>query len=410
MLAAHALPAAGQLLWGDADRIIFGWEKTKWNHLYSLPANGGQPVALTQGAFEVETASLSPDRKYVVYASNQGDIDRRHVWRVPVEGGTAEALTKGTGIEWSGMYASDGTTLAYLASDARQPATAMIRTGAGAAQPLVSLPPAFDANALVEPKAVKVTATDGMQVPAQLFLPAGLKDGEKRPAAIFFHGGSRRQMLLGWNYGSYYHNCYALEQYLVSRGWIAMSVNYRSGIGYGMEFREALDYGATGASEFRDVLGAGLYLKNHPNVDGAKIAVWGGSYGGYLTALALSRASELFAAGVDIHGVHDWNVTYKNFVPSYNAQAEPEFSKLAFASSPMSTVKGWRSPVLLIHGDDDRNVPFSESVTLVEELRKNKVDVETLVFPDEVHGFLRYASWVKAWERAADFLERKIKR
>ncbi|MBI4904732.1 MAG: S9 family peptidase [Acidobacteria bacterium] len=409
VFASHALPAAGQLLWGDADRILFSWEKTGWNHLYSLPANGGLPVALTKGAFEVETATLSPDRKHVVYASNQGDAHRRHLWRVPVEGGAAEALTKSQGIEWSGVYASDGKAFAYLASDAKQSATPMIASGAGAAQPLLSLPPAFDANALVEPKAVTFAATDGMEIPAQLFLPAGLKAGEKRPAAIFFHGGSRRQMLLGWHYASYYHNCYALTQYLVSRGWVALSVNYRSGIGYGMEFREALEYGATGASEVRDVIGAGLYLRGLDFVDGRKIAAWGGSYGGYLTAHALSRAPELFAAGVDVHGVHDWNVTIRNFVPGYNPVAEPEAARLAFTSSPMAAVRNWRSPVLLIHGDDDRNVPFSESVTLVEELRRNKVAVESVVFPDEVHSFLRYASWVKAWEAAAEFLERRLR-
>lgn len=217
-------------------------------------------------------------------------------------------------------------------------------------------------------------------------------------------------MLLGWHYSPYYHNCYALSQFLVSRGFVALSLNYRSGIGYGMEFREALQYGATGASEVRDVIGAGMYLRSLPYVDGAKLGVWGGSYGGYLTAHALSKASDLFAAGVDIHGVHDWNVVIANFVPSYNPLADPEAARLAFASSPLATVKDWRSPVLLIHGDDDRNVPFQESVTLVEELRKNRVTVEQLVFPDEVHGFLRYGSWVKAWETAAAFLEKYLAR
>src|SRR5208283_5973440 len=137
---------------------------------------------------------------------------------------------------------------------------------------------------------------------AQLFLPHNAGDGLRHPALCFFHGGSRRQMLLGFHYMYYYSNSYAMNQYLASQGYIVLAVNYRSGIGYGMKFREALNYGATGASEYNDVVGAGLYLKNRPDVDPTRIGLWGGSYGGYLTALGLARASNLFAAGVDFHG------------------------------------------------------------------------------------------------------------
>ena len=157
-------------------------------------------------------------------------------------------------------------------------------------------------------------------------------------------------------------NAYAMNQYLASQGFIVLSVNYRSGIGYGLEFREARNYGARGASEFNDVVGAGLYLRNRPDVNPARIGLWGGSYGGYLTALGLARASDLFAAGVDFHGMYDWNVVIRNLVPSYDTQKYQEAARVAFESSPMAAVKQWRSPVLLIHGDDDRNVPFSETV------------------------------------------------
>src|SRR5207253_2898350 len=153
--------------------------------------------------------------------------------------------------------------------------------------------------------------------------------GERRPAAIFFHGGSRREMLLGWHYLYYYRNAYALNQYLASRGFIVLSVNYRSGIGYGLEFREALHYGAQGTSEFADVLGAGLYLRGRGDVDPKRIGLWGGSYGGFLTAMGLARASEQFAAGVDLHGVHEWNVEIRNWVPDYDPQKRADFAKLA---------------------------------------------------------------------------------
>ena len=128
-----------------------------------------------------------------------------------------------------------------------------------------------------------------------------------------------------------------------------------------------------------------------------------------LSALGLARASNLVAAGVDIHGVHDWNVVLRNFNPGYNALANPEAAKLAFESSPMASVKTWKSPVLLIHGDDDRNVPFSESVTMAAALRKQGVEFEQLIFPDEIHGFLRHSRWLEVFRAAGDFLDRQLK-
>jgi dipeptidyl aminopeptidase/acylaminoacyl peptidase len=414
----QGIAAENQLMWSAGDRIVFPWERDGWIHLYSVPASGGIASLLTPGAFEVEYVTLSPDKREVIFNSNQNDIDRRHLWRIAVSGGKPSAITSGKGIEWMPQLTSDGKSIAYLRSDARRPAQAVIQSvnanGNNGEAPagireLSTLPSDFPVNALVEPQSVTITSADGMQIHAQLFLPK-IPNGEKRPAAIFFHGGSRRQMLLGFHYLSYYHNTYAMNQYLASQGYIALSVNYRSGTGYGMEFREALNYGATGASEFRDVMGAGLYLRGRNDVDARRIGIWGGSYGGYLTAMGLSRASDLFAAGVDIHGVHDWNTGIKNFMPTYNPLDSPKESKLAFDSSPLASVDGWRSPVLMIHGDDDRNVNFNETVTLVRALRERKVEVEQLVFPDEIHGFLLHRSWMSAFAAAADFFDRKLKK
>jgi dipeptidyl aminopeptidase/acylaminoacyl peptidase len=241
---------------------------------------------------------------------------------------------------------------------------------------------------------------DGLEIHGQLFLPPGERTARK-PALIFFHGGSRRQMLLGWHYMYYYSNAYAMNQYLASRGYVVLSVNYRSGIGSGLDFREALHYGATGASEFQDVLAAGIYLRGRHEVDPRRIGLWGGSYGGFLTAMGLARASGQFAAGVDLHGVHDWSKELSGL--------NPEAARLAFESSPMASVKDWRSPVLLIHGDDDRNVNFSQTVDLAAKLRQQKVEFEELIFPDEVHDFLVTAHWVRAYRAAADFFDRKLK-
>ncbi len=397
-----------QLFWAADDRLVFAWEKNGWNQLYSVPADGGEVRHLSPGEFEIEYVALTQDRRDLVYASNQDDIDRRHLWRVGAKGGRQKRLTPGDGIEWAPAPLVDGS-IALLRSDATAPARASLLDSGGRIRDLApeTMPATFPRK-LVTPVAVEITATDGMRIPAQLFMPEGLEPGEKVPAAIFLHGGSRRQMLLGWHMRGYYHNAYSLSQYFASRGIIALALNYRSGIGYGMEFREALDYGATGNSEFRDVLGAGIFLEHHPNVSPDKITVWGGSYGGYLTAHALAQASELFAAGVDIHGVHDWNDGIRIFVPGYNKNNFPEESALADRSSPFHFIDGWRSPVLLIHGDDDRNVFFSQTTRLARKLRERDVHVEQLVFPDEVHGFLLHENWVKAYEATAEFLIRHM--
>jgi dipeptidyl aminopeptidase/acylaminoacyl peptidase len=407
--AFRGIVAEDEILWADGNRLVFPWEKDGWTHLYAVSAGGGEPQLLTPGEFEVEYVSLSPDRKRVLYNSNQGDIERRHVASVPVAGGTPLALTSGNGIEWRPVETNDGRAVAYLRSGARRPPEPVISVLGAAARPLSpDLPADFPQGALVEPEPVIFSATDGMKIHGQLFRPAGVKSGERRPAVIFFHGGSRRQMLLGWHYNYYYRNAYAFNQYLASRGYVVLSVNYRSGIGYGMEFREAIDYGAAGASEYNDVVGAGLYLASRPEVDGSRIGLWGGSYGGYLTALGLARDSNLFAAGVDLHGVHDWNDVIRNFEPDYDPAKKADAARMAFESSPMASMKSWRSPVLLIHGDDDRNVPFGQSVQMAQALRQQGVEFEQLVFPDEIHDFLEHRHWLAAYHAAAEFLDRRI--
>jgi dipeptidyl aminopeptidase/acylaminoacyl peptidase len=213
----------------------------------------------------------------------------------------------------------------------------------------------------------------------------------------------------------YYNNAYGMNQYLASQGYVVLSINYRSGIGYGLAFREPANYGARGGSEYHDVEGAALYLRTRSDVDPAHIGLWGGSYGGYLTAMGLARGSDLFAAGVDFHGVHDWSSRGNgpgggaSGPPTPSAEAAREESaRLAYDSSPIASVSTWKSPVLLIHGDDDRNVNFAETVELVVALRRQGVYFEQLIIPDEIHGFLRHASWLKAYRAEVDFFKRKL--
>ncbi len=392
------ISAANQILWGDGERLVFPWESDGWTHLYSVPASGGGATLLTPGAFEVEDVALSPGGREVIFSSNQNDIDRRHLWRVPVSGGAIVSLTSGQGIECH--PAPTDSAIGFLRSDARHPLHPAIIVSNQARDLEPAAPPGFPVEHMIAPQQVIFPSEGGLSIHGQLFLPPS-RTAQRSPAVVFFHGGPRRQMLLGWHCMYYYSNAYALNQYLANSGYIVLSVNFRSGIGYGLDFREALHYGASGGSDYFDVQAAAAYLKSRADVDPAHIGAWGGSYGGYLTAMALARSSDVFRAGVDFHGVHNW-ATELGIPPT-----EPDY-KVAFDSSPLAFVDTWRSPVLLIHGDDDPDVQFNQTVRLADALRRRKIEVDELIFPDEVHDFLLYRSWRTAYEAAAAFLKRKL--
>ena len=401
------LPLGDSILhWAAGDRLVFASEKDGWAHLYSVPANGGPEAALTPGNYEVENVAWAPDRSYIVVASNKADIDRRHLWRIQLADGRAEQLTSGATIEMYPVIVNGGKQIAFMQSTANSAILPYIASSeAKGARQLApqALPDRFPADQLTEPEQVLFKAADGMEIHGQYFKPKGVTG--KAPAVVFMHGGPMRQMLLGWHYNYYYHDAYAMNQYLASRGYAVLSVNYRAGIGYGRAFREAKHRGARGASEYQDIVAAGRYLKSRSDIDGKRIGLWGGSYGGFLTAMGLARDSDLFAAGVDIHGVHDWSAR----VGRAPGGSSTELVRLARESSPISSVDKWKSPVLLIHGDDDRNVAFSQTVDLVRKLREHGVQFEELVFPDEVHDFLRHQNWLRAYHAAVDFFDRKLK-
>jgi dipeptidyl aminopeptidase/acylaminoacyl peptidase len=410
------------LQWADGDRIAFLSYQDGWPHLYSMPASGGEARLLTPGAFMVEYVTITPDRRFLVYNANTGsdadDIDRRHLFKVPVDGSTPPVpVTSGEGLEWAPVVTSQGM-LAYFASDARKPPMTFVRalSGTASARTLDGdlLPSDFPAAELVAPQHVTFKAPDGTTVHGQLF-KAGTATG-KHPAIVFVHGGPPRQMLLGWHYMFYYANAYAVNQYLASRGFIVLSVNYRLGIGYGYEFHQPPDGGGRGASEYQDVLAGARYLQARADVDATRLGIWGGSYGGYLTALALGRNSDVFAAGVDIHGVHT-RVTPPREEVAIAAQLKDGLTpddlaravQVAWQSSPDAYVSTWKSPVLFIHGDDDRNVRVAETIELVQRLNERGVKHEEVIIPDEIHDFLLYRSWLRVDTATVEFFERLFK-
>ncbi|MEP6475112.1 MAG: prolyl oligopeptidase family serine peptidase, partial [Gemmatimonadota bacterium] len=232
---------------------------------------------------------------------------------------------------------------------------------------------------------------------------------------VFVHGGPPRQMLLGWHYMGYYSHGYALNQYLANHGYVVLTVNYRLGIGYGHDFHHPAHAGPAGNSEYQDVRAAGMYLGKLAGVDSTRIGIWGGSYGGLLTAHALAHDSKIFRTGVDLHGVHDWPEDMDTWQRGserkpYETSDFKQAMLVAWQSSPASDLSKWTSPVLLIQGDDDRNVSFHQTVDLARRLAAHHIRYEELVLPDEIHGFLRHASWLQADQATVAWFERELKR
>ncbi len=412
-----ALEDGPDVMWGAGGRIVFRAELDGWAHLYSVAATGGEPVLLTAGPYMVEQVIMSPDRSLVLYSANTGsdtnDIDRRHAYRVPVGSAAPVAITSGTGVEWTPIMTGDGRTVAFIGSTVSSPPLPSVANASGGAPRGINtgtIPSDFPGDQMVVPRKVVFRATDGVMVHGQLFERPG---AGPKPAVIFVHGGPPRQMLLGWHYMDYYSHAFAINQYLANHGYVVLSVNYRLGVGYGRAFQHPDHAGPFGAAEYADVLAARTFLGTLPEVDAKRVGIWGGSYGGFLTALALARNSNLFAAGVDLHGVHDWYADISGAIQEAKAryeQADVDAAvKVAWESSPVASIASWRSPVLLIHGDDDHNVHFSQTVDLVQRLSAVGAPFEELVLPNEIHGFLRRQSWLVADSATVSFFDRTLK-
>jgi len=378
----------------------------EWERYYSIDLSvpNAKPVLLTttDGLIEDQTSvAVSADGKTLYYCTNAKDIERRHIWAVPMAGGTPRQITSGEGIETYPAPLASGKTLATLSADWKMPQSVGIwpLTQASAVPQKIVYPSsygAFPMAAHVKPELVLTKAPDGLEIKNQLFLPKHLKPGERRPAIVFVHGGPSRQMLVGYHYMQFYHWAYGINQWLADRGYVVLSINYRSGIGYGRSFRTAPNTGGRGNAEYQDVLAGGKYLQSRPDVDPDRVGIWGLSYGGVLTAQALARNSDVFKAGVDLAGVHLWG-----------SSLDPE--SVSFKSSVVGAIDGWKSPVLLVHGDDDRNVAFQQTTGLVQLLRQRDVHYELIVFPDDTHESMLHSRWLYTLDRMDAFLAKFLK-
>ena len=402
----HPTLSDTNLLWTRGGTLIFPGEKTGWLQLYALSSAGGAAVPITSGSFEVANLAISPDRAHIIYSSNQRDEDRLHVFRIeegrkpPVRLGADEPT-----IEDAPQVSADGTVFA-LRGGATQPLQPVVLSG-GRWQTLApeTLPASFPHGQLVMPQSVTFQAKDGEIAHGQLFLPRDGRASTRHPAVLFFHGGPRRQMLLGFHPMDAYSWMYALNQYFAAEGYVVLSVNYRGGIGYGLDYREARDFGPDGASELNDLLGAITYLQARGDVDRERLGIWGGSYGGLMTALGLGRAPDAFAAGVDYAGLYNWATFFTSIGRSLPDAAT---TQRAIQSSPIATIDQWRSPVLVVQADDDRDVPSQQSSELIEALRLHRIPHDELILPNEIHDLARYASWIQFFQATDRYFDEHL--
>jgi formylglycine-generating enzyme required for sulfatase activity/Tol biopolymer transport system component/poly(3-hydroxybutyrate) depolymerase len=403
--ANNDTPAATNLFWTNLDDLVFPWEKSGWQHLYAVPARGGAARALTAGKFEVTHVAFSRDRKRLAYSSTQDDPDRMHVWTVDAGHGSAVRTDRSHAIEDFPQIGADGALFA-LQSDGNQPVHPVALSAEGQWRRLVpeAVPSSFPSANLVMPQAVTFAAKDGQETHAQLFLPRDT-GSKPHPAILFFHGGPQRQMLLGFDPKRTYSWIYAFNQYLVAEGYIVLSVNYRGGTGYGLDYREPDNLGPGGASELHGLLGAIAYLRGRQDVDSHRLGIWGGSYGGFMTALGLARASDALAAGVDYSGIHDWST----YLSSLREPIEGgDANRRAVESSPIATIDQWHSPVLVVQADDDRVVPSEQAAELIEALRSHNIDHDVMMIPNEIHDMARYASWMMLFNAADAYFHRHL--
>ncbi|MDR7127804.1 dipeptidyl aminopeptidase/acylaminoacyl peptidase [Algoriphagus sp. 4150] len=396
---------------GADGNLVFQSYEDGWQHLYSLEVNSGKTTLLTPGDYMVEQIKLNADKSALIFSGNTGpepeDLDRRHIGSIDLSSKQLSWETSGTGIEAYPVWIGKEGKKAYFSATEKR--AHLIALNDGTSTKLLQesiVPQDFPEASLVVPKQVKFTAPDGTTVYGQLFEKEG--GANKKPGVIFAHGGPQRQMLLGWSYMDYYSNTYAINQYLAELGFVVLSVNYRLGIGYGYEFHRPTNGYYQGASEYQDIKSGGEFLAALPQVNKDKIGIYGGSYGGYLTALALARDSDLFKVGVDIHGVHDLDGRYE-LPETYEVAPDLEKAKkIAWESSPMADLETWTSPVLFIHSDDDRNVAVSQTADLIRRFEELGKPYEAILIPGDTHHWMKWSNMIKVDQATADFLKKHL--
>ena len=408
---------AGSQISPDGKWISFLSDRDGWDQLYVAPAAGGAPVQITKGQFETWRTSWSPDSTRIVFDQNEAaDHGRRHIGVVTLNGDPAKAtvrlITSGRGADIAPIWSPDGTRILYQRTDPWNSADYyVVDATAPNAKPVRltdSMPTSIDKSQLVEPKLVHYKGPDGKDVPAYLFVPKNMNPAVKHPAIVWVHGDGVNQNYDGWHVQRNYAVYYSIHQYFLQQGYVVLAPDYRGSTGYGSEWRESV-YMDIGGKDFRDAGMANTYLKTLPYVNDKKIGIWGLSYGGFFTLLAVTEMPTAYAAAVDVAGPSDYALYYDDPYhgtwTSSRVGTPSEHPEVYAQASPVSHIDKLQTPLLVLHGTADVNVPYLHSVKLLDEvMKKGKGDLVTfMAYPGEFHYFTREHVLRDAWHRVELF-------
>ncbi|HKN36281.1 MAG TPA: prolyl oligopeptidase family serine peptidase [Terriglobales bacterium] len=400
----------------DGRWVAFLSDQDGWDHLYVVPLTGGATVQITRGKFEAWRPAWSHDSTRIAFDANEPDHpgDRRvGVATIGTDAAHArvEYITAGQGTNVEPEWSVDDRRLVYQHTDTRNSADLFVTDAKAGAKPVRlsdSMPSTMDRESFVAPEFVHYPGPDGLSVPGWLFVPKGLDRSKKHPAIIWIHGDGINQNYDGWHVQRNYAVYYSFHQRLLQEGYVVFAPDYRGSIGYGRDWRNGV-YMDVGGNDAKDAWMAASYLKTLPYVDADRIGIWGLSYGGFFTLIAMTDQPKLFRAGIDVAGVVDYVMYFGD--PYHNDWTvgrigTPEENPKVYANaSPISHIDRLARPLLVLHGTADVNVPFVESVWLMDEvLKKGKGDLVTfMIYPGEFHYFEREHVLRDAWQRVDDF-------
>ena len=393
--------------WLPKGRIWLVSEASGFAHLYSTDARGGARRQLTSGKWEVLDVALSGDSsKFALHTSESSPYERQ-LWRMPVNGGARTRITTRIGAH-DATPSPDEQWLADVYSSAnRPPELFLTRNAAGAemSQLTISPTPEWLAFPWIAPPIIEIPASDGVKLPARIYRPADMGAQPNGAAVIFVHGAGYLHNVV--NYWSPYPREYMFNQYLASKGYVVLDVDYRGSAGYGRDWRTAI-YRHMGGRDLQDEIDASRWLRSQYKIDPERVGIYGGSYGGFMTLMALFTAPKEFGAGAALRSVTDW-AHYNN---GYTGRILnlPQSDTLAFRqSSPIWFAAGLEDPLLIAHGMVDTNVNFQDDVRLVERLIElRKTGWELAVYPVEDHAFVRPTSWADEYRRIYALFERSL--
>ncbi|OLB21747.1 MAG: hypothetical protein AUH16_01630 [Acidobacteria bacterium 13_2_20CM_57_7] len=396
--------------------IAFLSDQDGWDHIYVMAASGGDAVQITKGHFEAWRPAWSHDSTRIAFDANLEDHPGDRAIGIASIGddparATITYITTGPGTNIEPHWSEGDGRLVYQHTDTRNSAdffTIGTNTGAQPVRLTDSMPAGIDRSRFIEPQFVHYLGPDGQQVPGWLFVPKNLDRTKKHPAIIWIHGDGVNQNYDGWHVQRNYAVYYSFHQYLLQQGYVVFAPDYRGSIGYGRDWRNGV-YMDVGGKDAKDAWMSANYLKTLPYVDSDRIGVWGLSYGGFFTLIAMTDQPKLFRAGVDVAGVVDYVTYYSDpYHGDWTASriGTPQQNPQVYANaSPISHIDRLERPLLVLHGTSDVNVPYLESVWLIDEaLKKGKGELLSyMMYPGEFHYFTRAHVLLDAWHRVDDF-------